>query len=254
MLLELCSGGCVRTLLDRRTEARGLAASSACNLYLASLDSVCSSPIPSLTPSLLSIPEVLHLVRSVASALVYLHRHRVVHRDLSPQNVLIGDAPAVISCHLQHSCVASTVRRPSVEVILGAESTALKSNRVRVRAPRQLIGVEPAISSTEPIPGNICSANNCEDTHNDIVPDLIRRAIKLTDFNCSLRLPTTHIIHRPIDILESCSTTDVYPLGALRYMAPEIFLSEYNHTGATEPPSLLNLVFVYIMIKSKFHQ
>lgn len=47
---------------------------------------------PALAPD-----AVLRLVREVASALAYAHRHGVVHRDIKPANILLEDGHAVVA-------------------------------------------------------------------------------------------------------------------------------------------------------------
>ncbi len=45
----------------------------------------------------LPLDEVLQLVREVADALDYAHRHDVVHRDIKPENILLHEGHAVIA-------------------------------------------------------------------------------------------------------------------------------------------------------------
>ena len=40
---------------------------------------------------------MLRIVRDVADALDYAHRHRVVHRDIKPQNILLHEARAFVA-------------------------------------------------------------------------------------------------------------------------------------------------------------
>ena len=45
----------------------------------------------------ISIQEVVHLLREVASALAYAHRKGVIHRDIKPENVLIAEQHAMVT-------------------------------------------------------------------------------------------------------------------------------------------------------------
>ena len=45
----------------------------------------------------LEIPEAIRIARDVASALDYSHRHRVVHRDINPQNILLHEDEALVA-------------------------------------------------------------------------------------------------------------------------------------------------------------
>ncbi len=45
----------------------------------------------------LPIGETLRILRDVADALAYAHRHKVVHRDIKPDNVMISDDHALVT-------------------------------------------------------------------------------------------------------------------------------------------------------------
>jgi serine/threonine-protein kinase len=45
----------------------------------------------------LPLPEGLRLLREVASAIAYAHKHGIVHRDIKPDNVMIGDEFAFVT-------------------------------------------------------------------------------------------------------------------------------------------------------------
>ena len=45
----------------------------------------------------LSVNDAVRIVREVAGALDYAHRHNVLHRDLKPENILLADGHAVVA-------------------------------------------------------------------------------------------------------------------------------------------------------------
>jgi eukaryotic-like serine/threonine-protein kinase len=45
----------------------------------------------------LPVPDAIRIIREVAQALDYAHRHDVVHRDIKPENILLQDGHAVIA-------------------------------------------------------------------------------------------------------------------------------------------------------------
>jgi serine/threonine-protein kinase len=45
----------------------------------------------------LSIADTIRIIRDVAGALAYAHKHGVIHRDIKPENVLLSDGGAVVA-------------------------------------------------------------------------------------------------------------------------------------------------------------
>jgi fused-like protein len=52
--------------------------------------------------------EVRSIAKQLVSALFYLHSHRIIHRDMKPQNVLIGANGVVKLCDFGFARLMST--------------------------------------------------------------------------------------------------------------------------------------------------
>ena len=50
-----------------------------------------------LRESQLPVDEAVRIVREVALALDYAHRHDVIHRDIKPENILLSDGQALVA-------------------------------------------------------------------------------------------------------------------------------------------------------------
>jgi serine/threonine-protein kinase len=62
----------------------------------------------------LPVPEAVRVLRDVADALSYAHRHGVVHRDIKPDNVLISDHHALVTDFGVAKAVDEASRHPSL--------------------------------------------------------------------------------------------------------------------------------------------
>lgn len=48
-------------------------------------------------PPVLSEPELRGVLKSLVSALTYLHKRLVIHRDIKPSNILLGENCGLVS-------------------------------------------------------------------------------------------------------------------------------------------------------------
>jgi hypothetical protein len=89
----------------------------------------------------LSAAEAVSILRDVARALAYAHRHGVVHRDVKPDNVLLSEGAAVVTDFGIARALAAS-RRPVTGEALTQLGTSLGTPAYM--APEQVVG-DPAI-------------------------------------------------------------------------------------------------------------
>src|SRR6266550_1760623 len=87
-----------------------------------------------IPPEGLDPKRVGEILRPVASALDHAHRHGVVHRDVKPANILIGDAGAVRLVDFGSAITADATRITAENTVVGT---------LAYIAPERLTGEDP---------------------------------------------------------------------------------------------------------------
>src|SRR6266550_3716459 len=87
-----------------------------------------------IPPEGLEPKRVGEILRPVASALDHAHRHGVVHRDVKPANILIGDAGAVRLVDFGSAITADATRITAENTVVGT---------LAYIAPERLTGEDP---------------------------------------------------------------------------------------------------------------
>lgn len=71
----------------------------------------------------LPVPEAVHILREVASALSYAHKHGVVHRDIKPDNVMLTDEFALVTDFGVAKAVSEATKAPRSATLTGRGMT-----------------------------------------------------------------------------------------------------------------------------------
>jgi eukaryotic-like serine/threonine-protein kinase len=92
----------------------------------------------------LPVSEAIRILRDVADALSYAHRHGVIHRDIKPDNVLLSDQHALVTDFGVAKALADSQRPEgpagSREPTLGLTETGLALGTPAYMAPEQAAG------------------------------------------------------------------------------------------------------------------
>ena len=67
----------------------------------------------------LPIPEALRILREVASAISYAHKHGVVHRDIKPDNVMLSDEFALVTDFGVAKALSASTKAPETQTLTG---------------------------------------------------------------------------------------------------------------------------------------
>lgn len=71
----------------------------------------------------LPIPEAVRILREVASALSYAHKHGVVHRDIKPDNVMLSDEFALVTDFGVAKALSASTKAPEAQTLTGVGVT-----------------------------------------------------------------------------------------------------------------------------------
>src|SRR6266849_6093139 len=89
--------------------------------------------------SCLSLPTTVSYVKQVAAALQYAHNHQVIHRDVKPENILLGSNQDVLLSDFGISVLAPSAEQLSTQELAGT---------IPYMAPEQLRG-KPSFASDQ---------------------------------------------------------------------------------------------------------
>ena len=109
------------------------------------------SRLDELAPTLTSLPERLRLLVRVTDAVAFAHAHGIVHRDLTPSNIMIGPFGQVLVMDWGTAKVAPPTRvtRPTRVTPPTRVTRSTRVTRATARAPAQL----PRLPRSLTLPG-----------------------------------------------------------------------------------------------------
>ena len=87
----------------------------------------------------LPLPEIVEIVRQVGAALQFAHNRRIIHRDVKPENMLLGPHDEVLLSDFGIAILSSST---------GSQKTQATAGTVAYMAPEQIMG-KPRIASDQ---------------------------------------------------------------------------------------------------------